>query len=111
MHSNEYMELYYNVKLAEQIQYAQLNETDNNPERTIFNSFTSRISNLFNPKSDIKQENKSTLSLWTFAELGVKTYNNISQDNVKLDLERNEQGKVVAYNLIGDKLDLQRDVH
>jgi len=110
MHSNEYMELYYNVKLAEQIQYAQLNETDSNPERTIINSFASRISNLFTLNSKNQHENKTNLSVWTFAELGVKTYNSIAQDNVKLDLVRNEQGKVVAYNLVGDKLDLQRDV-
>jgi len=111
MHRNECMELYYNVRLAEQIQYAQLNETDKNPERTIFNSLAARVGKLFNPKNNEVQDPNSNLSVWTFAELGVKTYNNIAQDNVKLDLQRDEEGKVVAYNLSGDKLDLQRDIH
>jgi hypothetical protein len=110
MHRNEYMELYYNVRLAEQIQYAQLNEKDNNPEKTIFNSLTAKIANLINPKEKSQPEEKTNLSIWTFAELGVKTYNNMSHDNVKLDLERDEQGKVIAYNLVGDNLDLQREV-
>jgi hypothetical protein len=110
MHRNEYMELYYNVRLAEQIQYAQLNEKDNNPEKTIFNSLTAKIANLINPREKNQPEENTNLSIWTFAELGVKTYNNMSHDNVKLDLERDEQGKVIAYNLVGDNLDLQREV-
>jgi len=40
----------------------------------------------------------------------VKTYNAISRDNVTLDLQRDEYGKVVSYNLAGDKLNLQRDI-
>jgi hypothetical protein len=110
MHRNEYMELYYNVRLAEQIQYALLNEKDKNPERTIFNSLASKIDNLIHSRNEDVPEIKSNLTIWTFAELGVKTYNNFAQDNVKLDLERDEQGKVVSYNLTGDKLDLQRDL-
>jgi hypothetical protein len=110
MHSNEYLELYYNVKLSEQIQYAQLNASDRNPEKTLFNSVASRIGEIFAFNKKNANKSKSEVSVWTFAELGVKSYNNITQDNVQLDLERDENGKVVGYSLQGDKLDLQRDV-
>lgn len=110
MHSNEFIELYYNIKLAEEIQYAQLNEKDKAPEKTIFNSLTSRVGELFAFNRKPREAESSNVSVWTFAELGVKTYNSLTQDNVKLDLERDEQGKVVGYNLVGDKLDLQREV-
>ncbi|NVO19088.1 MAG: hypothetical protein HXX13_05275 [Bacteroidetes bacterium] len=115
MHTNDYMELYYNVRLAEQIQYAQLNQKDENPERTILSSMTAYASNLFKRKNNDKNEDEragnSGISVWTFAELGVKTYNKIAQDNVTLDLQRDEEGKVISYNLLGDRLDLQRDIN
>lgn len=110
MHSNEYIELYYNLKLAEQIQYAQINESDKNPEKTLINSFTSRVGEFFALNRKSTPSSSPGVSVWTLAELGVKTYNNITQDNVKLDLQRDEEGKVVNYNLYGDKLDLQRDI-
>jgi hypothetical protein len=110
MHSNEFIELYYNVKLAEQIQYAQLNEKDKNPGKTIFTSISSKVSGLFAQNRRTSIEPTSNLTIWTFAELGVKTYNSITKDNIALDLERDETGKVISYNITGDKLDLQRDV-
>jgi len=112
MHSNSYLELYYNIKLAEQIQYAQLNEADRDPEKTLIRSITAKAGELFafnrNKKEPIEPARE--VSVWTFAELGVKTYNAISRDNVTLDLQRDEYGKVVSYNLAGDKLNLQRDI-
>jgi len=110
MHSNQYLELYYNIKLAEQIQYAEINAKDANPEKTLFNTFGSKVTDFFafNKKNEV--EEKPGVSVWTFAELGVKTYNNITRDNVKLDLNRDEKGNVVSYNLSGDKLDFQRDI-
>ncbi|MBK7172812.1 MAG: hypothetical protein IPH84_06185 [Bacteroidales bacterium] len=111
MHFNDYLELYYNLKLSEQIQYAEINSTDKDPEKKLFNSFTSRIGEYFAFNGKKKTtESSSPISVWTFAELGVKTYNTLTQDNVKLDLQRDDQGKVVNYNLYGDKLELQRDI-
>ena len=110
MHYNEYLELYYNIKLSEQIQYAQINAVDRNPEKTLFNSLASRVGDLFAFNRNKEEKTKPDLNVWTFAELGVKTYNSIAQDNVTLDLQRDEDGKVVAYNLSGDKLDFQRDI-
>ncbi|MBK7028795.1 MAG: hypothetical protein IPH45_06145 [Bacteroidales bacterium] len=111
MHFNDYLELYYNLKLSEQIQYAKINSTDKDPEKKLFNIFTSRIGEYFASNGKKRATDpSSTISVWTFAELGVKTYNTLTQDNVKLDLQRDEQGKVVNYNLYGDKLELQRDI-
>ena len=110
MHSNDFLELYYNIKLAEQIQYAQLNESDKNPEKTLFNSLTSKVTGLFASNHKTQPETKSNISIWTFAQLGVKTYNSLTQDDVKLDLQKDENGKVISYNLVGDNIDMQRDV-
>lgn len=112
MYNNSYLELYYNIKLAEQIQYAQLNEADRDPEKTLIRSITAKAGELFAFNRNKKEpvEPAQEVTVWTFAELGVKTYNAISRDNVKLDLQRDEYGKVVSYNLAGDKLNLQRDI-
>ena len=110
MRSNEYLELYYNIKLSEQIQYAKLNSKDKNPEKTLLNSLASKVTGLFASNTKTVPEPKEEASIWTFAELGVKTYNSITRNDVKLDLLKDEQGKVVSYSLVGDKLDLQRDM-
>ncbi len=110
MHSNDFLELYYNIKLAEQIQYAQLKESDKNPEKTLFNSLTSKVTGLFASNRKTQPETKSNISIWTFAQLGVKTYNSITQDDVKLELQKDENGKVISYNFVGDNINMHRDI-
>ena len=110
MRSNEYLELYYNIKLSEQIQYAKLNSKDKNPEKTLLNSLASKVTGLFASNRKTVPEPREEASIWTFAEQGVKTYNSITRNDVKLDLLKDEQGKVVSYSLVGEKLDLQRDL-
>lgn len=111
MHSNDFLELYYNIKLGEQLYYASMNSKDKNPEKTILNSVKSKVEDLFASNHKNNHEEEGNLSLWTFAELGVKTYNNVAHDNVTLDLERDETGKVIGYNLEGDKLNVQKDLN
>ena len=111
MRSNEYLELFYNIKLAEQMQYAQINAQDQNPEKTILNTLSSKVTGLFASNQRTVTETRKEATIWTFAELGVKTYNSITRDDVKLDLQKDEQGKVVSYSLIGDRVDMQRDLN
>ncbi|MBK7212560.1 MAG: hypothetical protein IPH88_04525 [Bacteroidales bacterium] len=111
MHSNEFLELYYNIKLGEQLLYASMNNKDQNPEKTIYNSVKSKVEDIFASNHKNHNEEEGNLSLWTFAELGIKTYNNVAHDNVTLDLERDETGKVIGYNLEGDKLNVQKEIN
>jgi hypothetical protein len=111
MYINERYEFYYNLKLAEELQYAELNTNDKNPARTIFRAITGRNNDAYaaNRKTP-EAEEKSNISLWTFAELGVKTYNSVTSSDVELKLEKDEQGKVVSYGLEGGIIDFEKDV-
>lgn len=104
-------EFYYNVKLAEQIQYAQLNSTDKDPAKTILNAITEKARGIFaSNKTAPPKEEKNNLSLWTFAELGVQTFNTITSSEVELKLNKDDEGKVVSYNFESGLIDLERDV-
>jgi hypothetical protein len=111
MYMNENLEFYYNLKLAEQIEYAQLNTKDKNPAKTIMNAATGKAEDIFamNRKTPDREEKKN-VSLWTFAELGVQTYNTFTSSDVELKLRKDEEGKVVAYGLEGGILDFEKEV-
>lgn len=111
MYMNEQLEFYYNLKLSEQIQYARVNTKDNNPARTILNAVTGKAEDLFafNQKSPVKEEKKN-FSLWTFAELGVQTFNTVTSSELELKLRKDEEGKVVSYGIEGGLLDIERDI-
>lgn len=111
MYMNMNREFYYNMKLAEQIEYAQLNQKDKDPAKTILNAITGKARGLLalnKPKP--QQEEKKNFSLWTFAELGVQTFNTITSGEMELNLNKDEDGKVVSYNLESGLIDLQREV-
>lgn len=111
MHLNHYKELYYNIKLAEQIQYAQLNTKDKNPGKTIYNAASEKAEGLLtlNRRQKNKTE-KNNVSLWTFAELGVQTFNTITSSELELNLQKDDEGKVIAYGLEGGLIDVNKEV-
>jgi hypothetical protein len=111
MYMNLNREFYYNMKLAEQMEYAQLNQKDKEPAKTILNAITGKARGLLaSNKPSPPKEEKKNLSLWTFAELGVQTFNSITSGEMELNLNKDEDGKVVSYNLESGLIDLQRDV-
>jgi hypothetical protein len=111
MYYNLNREFYYNLKLAEQIQYAQMNSQDKNPGKTIYDATLGKIGGLFasNRTTQPKEESKS-FSLWTFAELGVQTFNTVTSSELELKLEKDDEGKVVAYGLEGGRIDFEKEV-
>jgi hypothetical protein len=111
MYMNDNLEFYYNLKLAEQIEYASLNTKDKNPAKTILNAATGKAEDLFalNRKTPDREEKKN-VTLWTFAELGVQTYNTFTSRDVELKLRKDEEGKVVAYGLQGGIMDFEKQV-
>jgi len=111
MYSNQNLEFYYNLKLAQEIQYAQMNSKDQNPAKTIFNSITGKVGDLLalNRKAPPTEEKKN-VSLWTFAELGVKTFNTITSSEVELNLQKDDEGKVVGYDLESSLIDIEREL-
>jgi hypothetical protein len=111
MYMNQNREFYYNMKLAEQMEYAQLNQKDKDPAKTILNAITGKARGLLaSNKPTPPQEEKKNFSLWTFAELGVQTFNTITSSEMELNLNKDEDGKVVSYNLESGLIDLQREV-
>ncbi len=112
MYINQNREFYYNIKLAEQIQYAELNSKDNQPAKTILNAVTAKARGLFasNQKVAPPAEEKKNLTLWTFAELGVQTFNTITSSEMELKLKKDEQGKVVAYDFESGLFDVEKEV-
>jgi hypothetical protein len=111
MYMNENLEFYYNLKLAEQIEYASMNTKDKNPAKTIMNAATGKAEDLFAlNRNTPDREEKKNITLWTFAELGVQTYNTFTSSDVELKLRKDEEGKVVAYGLQGGILDFEKEV-
>lgn len=111
MHMNENLEFYYNLKLAEQIEYASMNTKDKNPAKTIMNAATGKAEDLFAQNRNVPdREEKKNISLWTFAELGVQTYNTFTSRDVELKLRKDDEGKVVAYGLEGGIIDFEKEV-
>jgi hypothetical protein len=111
MYINQNLEFYYNLRLAEQIQYAQLNLNDKDPARTILNAVTGKARGLIaSNKTTAPKEEKKNITLWTFAELGVHTFNTITSSEMELKLQKDENGKVVAYDLESGLIDFGREV-
>ncbi len=112
MYINQNREFYYNIKLAEEIQFAELNSKDKAPAQTILNAVTAKAKGLFasNQKVAPPKEEKKNLSLWTFAELGVQTINTITSSEMELKLQKDEKGKVVAYDFESGLFDFEKEV-
>jgi len=111
MYMNDNLEFYYNLKLAEQIEYAELNKRDKNPAKTIMNAATEKAEDLFAMNRNTPAvEEKKNVSLWTFAELGVQTFNTITSSEVELKLRKDEEGKVIAYGFEGGFIDFEKEV-
>lgn len=111
MYMNQNLEMYYNLKLAEQIEYAQLNQDDKDPARTILNAITAKARGLLaSNHATHPQEEKKNISLWTFAELGVKTFNTITSSELELKLQKDDEGKVVSYGVQSNLIDFEKEV-
>ncbi|MFZ4549645.1 MAG: hypothetical protein ACOYN4_19515 [Bacteroidales bacterium] len=111
MYMNSHLELYYNLKLSEEMQYAQLNATDETPAKTILGAASEKADKLFAFKRETPhQEEKKNLTGWTFAELGVQTFNTLTSSDLQLNLHKDENGKVVAYGLENSLIDFEREV-
>lgn len=103
---------YQDVKLAEVIQYAQINAVDPQPLRSMFKDATNRFASLFidDRRSAALSKQDSKIDFWNVAEAGIYTYNNLTKKDVELDLLKNESGDVVAYQLKSDILNINRDI-
>jgi len=112
MYINQNREFYYNLKLADDMQYAKLNAADKYPAKTILSAITGKARGLFasNTNTAPPKEEKKNLTVWTFAELGVQTFNTITSSELELKLNKDDEGKVVSYNLESGLLDLEREV-
>ncbi len=109
MYVNQYNEYYYNLKLADELQYAQYNSKDRNPERTIYNAFASNAENRFASLLNKPQRETAPVNGWSFAELGVKTYNAITGSEVELKLQKDEDGQVMSYGLESAVVNFERE--
>jgi hypothetical protein len=105
MHINENREFYYNLKLAEELQYAALNTKDKTPGRSIVSAAREKFDGLF-------AQNKpkpAAVTLWTFAELGVQTFNRATFSDLELNIKKDDEGKVVGYGIQGGLIDFNKD--
>jgi hypothetical protein len=111
MYINQHLEFYYNLKLAEEIQYAELNTKDDNPAKTLFKAATGKVGSLFASRQSTptKEENKG-FSMWTLAELGVQTLNTVTSSEMELKLKKDDEGKVVGYDLESGLFNVEKDL-
>jgi hypothetical protein len=112
MYQNENLEFYYNLKLSEELAYAEANTKDKNPVKTLFNAVTGRSSGdmLASKQNENTAADKKNISLWTVAEAGVQTFNKITSSDVELNLHKNEEGKVVGYDLESNLFNIEKSL-
>lgn len=109
MYQNENYAFYYNLKLAESIAYAEMNARDKNPLKTIFKSLAGKTEDLFASKLDKRPvEEKKNISFWTVAEAGVQTFNKLTSSELELNVQKNEEGKVIGYDLESRYFDIEK---
>lgn len=94
-----YHEYYYNLKLADELKYAEYNCNDKNPEKTILNAIAVTAENRFASLINKPERETTPFNGWSFAELGVKTYNTITGSDIELILQKDEQGNVMSYGI------------
>ena len=111
MYMNQNLEFYYNLKLAQELDYAELNSKDKNPDKTIFGTLAGKVGDLFasNQRTQPKPE-QNNVTLWTVAELGIKTFNSITSSDIELNLHKDDEGKVVGYGLESNLIDIDRQL-
>ena len=81
------------------------------PARTILNAITAKARGLLaSNNATHPQEEKKNISLWTFAELGVKTFNTITSSELELKLQKDDEGKVVSYGIESGLIDFEKEV-
>ncbi len=109
MYMNQNLEFYYNLKLSQELDYAEMNSKDKNPAKTILGTLVGKAGDLFasNRKTQPKAEQKN-ITLWAVAELGVKTFNSLTSRDLELNLHKDNEGKVVGYNLESSNIDIER---
>ena len=112
MYQNENLEFYYNLKLSEELAYAEANAKDKNPVKTLFNALTGRSSGdmLASKQNESTKADKKNISLWTVAEAGVQTFNKITSSEIELNLRKNEEGKVVGYDLESNLFNIEKNL-
>ncbi len=109
MYVNQYNEYYYNLKLADELQYAEFNSKDKNPEKTIYKAIAGSAENKFAALLDRPHRETTPLNGWLFAELGVKTYNSITGSDVELKLQKDDEGKVMSYGIESSVMNFERE--
>lgn len=87
-----------------------MNAPDKNPVRTIWKGVFNHIEDKVIDDRRTKTEPAPELSIWTLAEASIKAYNNLTHDDLELLLQKDEKGEVVSYALIGDKVNIERDI-
>ncbi|MFN8135593.1 MAG: hypothetical protein U0Z17_10350 [Bacteroidales bacterium] len=111
MYQNENLEFYYNLKLSEETFMPRQTHKDKNPAKT-FNAVTGRSSGdmLASKQNENTTADKKNISLWTVAEAGVQTFNKITSSDVELNLHKNEEGKVVGYDLESNLFNIEKSL-
>lgn len=109
MYVNKNKEFYYNLKLADELQYAQYNSKDKNPEKTIFNAIAGTAENSYASLLNKPERVIAPINGWSFAELGVKTYNALTGSEVELKLRKDEEGAVMSYGIESAAMNFERE--
>jgi hypothetical protein len=111
MYINQSRELYYNIKLEQQLAYAEMNTTDRKPGRTLLAALGNKTEKYVDFKRDSqKTTTGNNATLWTLAELGVQTLNTVTSSQLELNLRKDDEGKVIGYNLESGILDIEKDL-
>lgn len=104
MERQYYSQIFPYIRTAEDYYLTDAERPEETEEYQSFLSFAySRLKKMFLKRSP-EQEHDNRISFWTIADLGITGINQLTHRDIQLDRLHDENGNVVAYNIVSDNL-------
>jgi len=98
---NYYTALYYDILMAEQIEYAQSLAAHEQRPNSPLEWAHLQIKKLFSNKDPEDQKYSEKITLWDVADTGIKGFNKLIKKDFKVSRTTNDEGKTTGYDING----------
>jgi hypothetical protein len=99
-----YANLYDQVNLADRMQHEQVLAPVVSSHKSLLKTGLRKLGGIFTGKEEAPA-NTVPINFWTLADLGISGYNLLTDKDVQLLTQSNENGKVVSYGLKSDEFE------
>ncbi len=98
---NYYTALYYDILMAEQIEYAQSLAAQEQRPNSPLEWAHLQIKKLLSNKDPEDQKYSDKINLWDVADTGIKGFNKLIKKDFKVSRTTNDEGKTTGYDING----------